>query len=364
MSTTIDDGLGAMAEALDRPNPLRGSGSYEAEIPLSSISPAEWNPKTPIWGTYKRGLTASLGTFSLESRLIVWPDPKRPNVFIALDGNQRLGVIREMIEDHLASVEASHLLGGELFDEGAVFDPTSKDHKKRLETAFKAVKADESFMADARQKASSELVPCRVLADLDLDGAKAFTLAYDRNAAKYDETKVSSLTEELAQRKAEMASRATERREELTAKADAYRKKLEQIVRPERSSFAVPTDLRNPATPSATPEPFVPTAEDPWGPPPPSAEPSPSERPGRPDSPRSGPKPQLIPVMLSLTPAENAKLETGILRAKSRTYRSKQLMEAIERFMSVSPDMDVSDAFEATLLVSLNDRIAIAQAGE
>jgi ParB-like chromosome segregation protein Spo0J len=105
-------------------------------ISLDDLDPAPWNPKTPIYGVYRRGLETSLDHFGLRDDLKVWPNPEQPGRYFVLDGNQRLDLLRE---------------------KGTV------------------------------------TVECRVLADLDDEDAKLFTAAFDRNHSVFDEGKLSAL---------------------------------------------------------------------------------------------------------------------------------------------------------------------------
>lgn len=108
-------------------------------IPLDRIDPAPWNPKHRIAGEARDGLKASLEHFGVRDDLKVWPDPNNPDRYIALDGNQRLDVLKE---------------------------------------------------------SGAAEVECRVLADLDDEDARLFTAAFDRNRAFYDETKLAELARE------------------------------------------------------------------------------------------------------------------------------------------------------------------------
>lgn len=109
-------------------------------LSLDDLCPAPWNPKQPIHGQYKTGLETSLDYFGLRDTLKVWEDPENPGKYFVLDGNQRLGVLK-----------ASGL----------------------------------------------ESVECRVLEDLDADEAKLFTASFDRNTARYDESKLADLADSL-----------------------------------------------------------------------------------------------------------------------------------------------------------------------
>jgi ParB-like chromosome segregation protein Spo0J len=116
-------------------------------IPLADLVEAPWNPKVPITSVYRAGLRASIDHFApkgggnpLRDDLKVWPDPEAAGRYIVLDGNQRLGLLRE---SGVAEVE------------------------------------------------------CRVLADLDPEDARLFTASFDRNVAKHDEAKLAALAGEL-----------------------------------------------------------------------------------------------------------------------------------------------------------------------
>lgn len=110
-------------------------------IPLALIDPAPWNPKYRIAGPARDGLKASLDHFGVRDDLKVWPNPESPGRYIALDGNQRLDVLKE---GGTASVE------------------------------------------------------CRILADLDDEDAKLFTASFDRNKAYYHENKLGVLAASLS----------------------------------------------------------------------------------------------------------------------------------------------------------------------
>jgi uncharacterized protein YjiS (DUF1127 family) len=119
-------------------------------IPIEKLKHADWNPKTPIHGEYKRGLEASIEEFGFDDALKVWPDPDEPGTFIVLNGNQRLTLLRE------GGVRSVH---------------------------------------------------CEVKADLDRDGAKLYTASRDRSVARYDEAKLAVLAGELKARGAELVSK-------------------------------------------------------------------------------------------------------------------------------------------------------------
>jgi hypothetical protein len=126
-------------------------------IPLADLVEAPWNPKVPIKSVYRAGLRASIDHFApkgggnpLRDDLKVWPDPEAAGRYIVLDGNQRLGLLRE---SGVAEVE------------------------------------------------------CRVLADLDPEDARLFTASFDRNVAKHDEAKLAVLADELKAKGADLVSR-------------------------------------------------------------------------------------------------------------------------------------------------------------
>lgn len=109
-------------------------------IPLGLIDPAPWNPKYRIAGEARDGLKSSLDHFGVRDDLKVWPNPDEPGRYFALDGNQRLDVLRE---------------------------------------------------------AGHGSVECRILDDLDGEDARLFTAAFDRNRAFYDEVKLHALAKGL-----------------------------------------------------------------------------------------------------------------------------------------------------------------------
>ena len=354
-----------------RPDPLRRTGDLEIEVPFHALEQAPWNPKKPIHGVYRRGLAGSLAQWSMRDRLKVWPHPRDRGRYVALDGNQRLDVLREMIEDHLIDKKVVREVATALTDEGVAWreahpgeEPPPGDESalfKRVEAARKAFRADESLMGPLRLEAMGMMVPVRVLADLDADEAKLFTAAYDRNHAAYDEDKLARLVDD-----------AQANRERLGILTDAARKRLDAITRPIRAIVPPPPppDTRAPdlgpaggtESPAPAPPPPAPTADEPWGPPPP---PPPAETRVFPDGPRPRPAP-LVPVIIPLTAEAHAELEDGLLRCKARPVRSARLVEAFERFgraaAQAGEDADFAPAFVETLLLSLQRRAAIFEA--
>lgn len=125
---------GTPADAPELP-PIAVPDDRRALIALASIDPAPWNPKDPIAGKHRAGLTASLETFGVSDDLKVWPNPDQPGRYYALDGNQRLDVLA----------------------------------------------------------GRAEAVWCRVLDRLSDEDAKLFTGAFDRHYAGYNEAKLEAL---------------------------------------------------------------------------------------------------------------------------------------------------------------------------
>ncbi len=357
-----------IAAALDRPDPFRATGDLEVDIPLHALDQAPWNPKPAISGPYRRGLIGSLAEFSLRARLIVWPVPRSSGRYYTIDGNQRLDVVREMAEDHLASHEAARRLTADLHAETAAavavegaepappLDLDSKEGRKRLKAAFEPVRADDAFMAECRARASSLPIPCRVLADLDQAGAQLFTATFDRNRAKFDEDK-----------QARLVDLALAAKEKLGTLRESSRKRIELMTRPERpfvapASVALPPPVAAapPITAPAPSEAAAPGAEvnpDAWGEPPPvAAEVLPAQA-----APTRPAEPPLVPVMFSLTAQAHAELTNGVLLSTQRMVRSTRLLEAVRKFVDCSTEADLSEAAVEIALVCLQRRINVAE---
>lgn len=143
--------MGAPTDNAAEKPPIAVPDDPRVAILLSAIDPAPWNPKSPIAGKMRDGLEASLETFGLSDDLKVWPRPDAPGRYYALDGNQRLDVLRSRL-------------------------------------------------------AEDELVWCRVLARLSDEDAKVFTGSFDRHFAYYDERKLESLAAECRGRSAALVA--------------------------------------------------------------------------------------------------------------------------------------------------------------
>lgn len=392
---------------------LAETGDIEIVIPLHALDQAPWNPKTPLHGVYRKGLTGSLDTFRFRDRLKVWPNPKSKGRYFVLDGNQRIDVIREMVEGEIFRLQVDRETATRTIDTAEVarlVEKRAKGLATKVETiadgggvttekipaspaqlaslqaeivaelteALRKQVADEFAADDAREssiksEANSRLIPCRVLADMDADDAKAFTLAFDRNHAKYNENKVVSLIDEI-----------------LTGKSRSART-IEQIIRPQRSfvppqqasgtldriiaagragSTAAyplasqgddgddPGDGRA-APADATTDPDF--ADSPWGPPP------------KFDVPPT-PGPSLIPLMFSVTAETYSAVKSLILKSASRLIREKRLKEALSFLagsmelldhMVESGDVDgvISEAIVEAALYIFNLRMTIGKPG-
>lgn len=159
----------------------------ETELPISCLEPCPFNPKKPIHGAYRAGLSASLGYFGIRDRLKVWPWPKRKNVYMVINGNQRLDVIKEekLLEIFAAKLELADAKPSEI--KRLILE---EEHAALVEKCRKEV-----FSARVPVQIVSMLTPD---VPFDEEEVKMFVSTYDRNHATYDELLQAKLAEELA----------------------------------------------------------------------------------------------------------------------------------------------------------------------
>lgn len=327
-------------------DPFRPTEDYRIHLPLHALDPAPWNPKDKIHGQYRKSLTKSLETFSLRDDLKVWENPRNRGRYFVLNGNQRLDILCETSIRKQESIELDRIeteLGI------ATVDPENQSEIKKLKTkAVEIYESNENLKSQVRSRAMNETIECRVLTNLDPDDAKLFTATFDRNHAVYNEHKLADLAEEIE-------SRRTKTQEMINL-----------LLRPNRpfiSPLQLPVGTLNRTQAEKDKAEFdskVATAaanvseEKPWGDPPPS----PPQTIGLQVA-KSGPPPQLIPVMFSLTPDGYERLTTGVIKSKSRAFRESQLLTAIERLAEFDPDEPSDDVVVEIALRVINDRASI-----
>lgn len=312
----------------DDSGPLRETGDVEMDIPFHSLDPVPWNPKPKINGVYRRGLKAGLDHLGLRDRLKVWPNPNQIGRYYVLDGNQRIDVIAEMLEEAVFNQVLNANVAAAIGD----LDPESKQAKEIRKAEALKLEGDEAFKAEARSSATSRMIPCRVLAELDPDDAKLFVASYDRNRSKFDEAQLTDLRDSIEEGR------------------KRGREMLDRIIRPERPFVAPPpsaparivakADEAKPRVESPTPNPdAVATNDDePWGKPPEDAAPTPAEIVR---AEHAIPRPvaeTLIPVMFSFTPEGHAAVTNGILRTRARVIRQQKVVEALNNIGSDTLD--------------------------
>lgn len=379
----------ATVEADDeRLDPFRETGDTREFLPLHVIDPAPWNPKKKIHGVYRNGLAASLHTFAISDDLKVWPNPRSPGRYYALDGNQRVDVLAEIAirkytdaeisrrEIALGVPEAEALAAQKQADEDAwqaereaivaaggepprrarreEGDIDLAEAKRRLralrERAVEEYEADESAKSAVRTLAMNERVECRIVARLSREDAELFTASFDRNHAPYDETAVADIAERI-----ESSQRHS-------------KKVIDALLRPDRP-FIAPT-LMPPTSPArieaekakasydaAVDAAAANVSEDkPWGDPPPP----PPENIGL-HAPAS-PPPAMVPMMFSFSPENYRRFTDGILRSKARVIREKAVLEAVEHLARLDESEPSDSAIVEIALLVFERRHEIAKA--
>lgn len=254
--------------------PFRETGDKLVKIPLGQLDEFPGNPKTPIFGKYRRGLEESLDHFGIRDTLKVYPNPREVGRYFVLDGNQRLPLL----------IEAAEKAHGVDLDSG---DDGVQDRSRRM-------------------AALAIHIECRIL-ELSPDDAKRFNAAFNRNHAKYDELKLSEIHEDLISR--------------LKEQGDEARTKLKRLLRPEPAPLVQP--ILDAADSLADSEQTEPSEDEPWGPPP------------NPPAPRGavgGNPPARRSVVFSFSPEGHDEIMQGILRAKDRALRESRIRAAVASF--------------------------------
>ena len=332
-------------------DPFRPTEDYRIHVPLHALDAAPWNPKDKIHGQYRKSLTKSLETFSIRDDLKVWENPRNRGRYFVLNGNQRLDILCEHSLRKQESVELERI--EKELGIGSIDRENAAEIKKIKTKAVEIYEADEALKSQVRSRSMNESVECRVLVNLDPDEAKLFTATFDRNHANFNESKLADLAEEIE------------------ARRKATQETIKLLLRPNRpfiSPLALPMGTLNRTQAEKDKAEFEAkvstaaanvSADKPWGDPPPP----PPATIGL-QVPKSGPPPQLIPVMFSLTPEGYERLTTGIIKSKSRAFRESQLLLAIERLAEFDPDEPTDDVVVEIALRVINDRASILKERE
>lgn len=308
------------------PSPV--DSDVETVIPLALIDRAPWNDdiKTPVSGVYRKGLEGNLDGWGNRDRLRVWPRDDAPGRYYAIDGNQR----HRIFSDRLLFARVLEHLGTEA---------TEKDVK-----AFMDSPDNIALLERFRLEAADIDVPVRIMTEvtdgvpMSRDDAKAFSLTWDRNKAKYDEAGVADTFRDLM-------------REGRTQAAERLREHLRSIARPELPVVPPLSVYTPPALPEPAEGELEPEEEDtPWGPAPP-----PLERPAKPGM-------TLIPIVFSVTSEAAAKIEASIVKLRiSRLFKERALIDALahlERLVEADDlDAAINDAIVEAALLNINTHI-------